>query len=478
MNWETVIGLEVHVQLATESKLFSGASTAFGAAPNTQACALDLGLPGTLPVLNARAVLLAIRFGLAVGAEIARETSFDRKHYFYPDLPKGYQISQLAQPIVGTGTLSVAMPDGLDRDITIVRAHLEEDAGKSLHEDFHGMTSLDLNRAGAPLLEIVTAPDLRSPADAGACLRAIHRLVRYLQISDANMEEGSLRCDANVSVRPAGQSALGERVEIKNLNSFRFMERALAHEVERHVTVLENGGSIDRETRLYDPERDETRPTRTKEQLDDYRYFADPDLLPLQIEDVLLDEIRADLPEALADRTLRYRRELGLTDSTISYLLDDPAAMEYFDAVVAYGGKPVQAAHWIMGDLAAVLRRRGISINQAPMDPRCLAELIRHVESGALSGKQAKIVFNDLSNGANNVADVITKRGLRQLHDNETLTTLVADTIARHSEQVAQYQAGKKKVFGFFVGQIMKATGGNANPRLVNELLRAHLHAE
>jgi aspartyl-tRNA(Asn)/glutamyl-tRNA(Gln) amidotransferase subunit B len=475
VSWEAVIGLEVHVQLATASKMFSGASTAFGAEPNRQACALDLALPGTLPVINEAAVRMAVKFGLAIGAEIHARSIFDRKNYFYPDLPKGYQISQFAHPIVGRGSLSVVLPDGSERIVGITRAHLEEDAGKSLHEAFPGQTGIDLNRAGTPLLEVVSEPDLRTPEEAAAYFRQMHTLVRYLEICDGNLAEGSMRCDANVSVRRQGDPELGVRTELKNINSFRFLERAIAYEIERQVDVLESGGRVVRETRLYDADRDETRSMRSKELSDDYRYFPDPDLLPLHLSDAFIAEVRASLPELPAARRHRYVSELGLSPNDAQWLTQDPEVAAYFDAAARISGDAKAAANWVMGELSAALNRAELGVGDSPVTPERLAALIARVKDGTLSSKTAKSAFEGLWAGEGDVDAVIAARGLQQVSDIGALSAIVAQVVADNPGQVAEYRGGKDKVLGFFVGQVMKATQGKANPQQVNELLRQAL---
>ncbi|HEX7034383.1 MAG TPA: Asp-tRNA(Asn)/Glu-tRNA(Gln) amidotransferase subunit GatB [Pseudomonadales bacterium] len=472
MEWEAVIGLELHVQLATRSKIFSGAPTAYGAAPNTQACGIDLGLPGVLPVLNEAAVRMAVKFGLAIGAEIHPYSVFDRKNYFYPDLPKGYQISQFAHPVVGRGRLVVPMPDGTERVVGITRAHLEEDAGKSLHEAFPGLTGIDLNRAGTPLLEVVSDPDLRSPEEAAAYFRQMHTLVRYLGICDGNLEEGSMRCDANVSVRPRGSDTFGVRTEIKNVNSFRFVERALAYEIERQIDVLESGGQVVRETRLYDAERDETRSMRTKELSEDYRYFPDPDLLPVHVDQALIEALRAELPELPAEKRHRYVEQLGLSAYDADWLTQDPQVAGYFERTVDACGDPKLAANWVMGELAAALKRDDLPIERAPVTPEQLAGLIARLKDQTLSSRTAKTLFEALWAGEGDVDAIIEARGLKQVSDAGELAAIVARVVADNPQQVEQYRAGKDKVFGFFVGQVMKATQGKANPQQVNELLR------
>jgi aspartyl-tRNA(Asn)/glutamyl-tRNA(Gln) amidotransferase subunit B len=475
MEWETVIGLEVHVQLATRSKIFSVASTAFGAPPNTQASPVDLGLPGVLPVLNRDAVRMAVTFGLAIGATINRESRFDRKNYFYPDLPKGYQISQFEEPIVGAGALELALSDGTTMRVGITRAHLEEDAGKSMHEDFAGMTGIDLNRAGMPLLEIVSEPDLRSAEQAAAYFREMHALVRYLRICDGNLNEGSMRCDANVSIRPRGETALGERTEIKNLNSFRFLEQAINAEIARQIELREAGEPIVRETLLYDPARNQTRPMRSKELSDDYRYFPEPDLLPVVLEDAFVDAVRATLPELPSQKRVRYQEALGLGAYDATVLTAEPDVAAYFEAVAAASGESKLAANWVMGDLAGALNRHDLDIVDSPVSPDHLAALIRRIQDGTISTKIAKTLFDLLWERADASVDVdalIDEQGLRQVSDTRALEALVQQVIADNPKSVADYKAGKEKALGALVGRVMKATQGKANPRQLNDLLR------
>ena len=476
MEWEVVIGLEIHAQLATRSKIFSGSSTAYGAPPNSQADLVDLGYPGVLPVLNGAAIRMAVKFGLATGCTIAPRSVFERKNYFYPDLPKGYQISQYELPIVHGGHIDIALEDGSSKTIGITRAHLEEDAGKSLHEDFAGLSGIDLNRAGTPLLEIVSEPDLRSAAEAGAYMRKIHALVRYLDISDGNMQEGSFRCDANVSVRPVGSDKLGTRTELKNLNSFRFVEKAIEHEIERQIEVLEGGGTIVQETRLYDPDRDETRPMRSKEEANDYRYFPDPDLLPVVVDAALVEEIAATLPELPDAKLDRFMREYDLSAYDASVLTAQRALADYFESVVRESrAAPKVAANWVMGDLAAALNRDGLDIGATRVAATALAELLDKIENGTISGKIAKQVFEALWNGEGSVAEIIDKRGLVQISDAASIEGLVDEVIAANPAQVEQYRAGKTQVLGFLMGQVMKVSRGKANPQQVNEVLRRKL---
>jgi aspartyl-tRNA(Asn)/glutamyl-tRNA(Gln) amidotransferase subunit B len=473
MEWETVIGLEIHAQLATQSKIFSGASTRYGAPPNTQACAVDLGLPGVLPVLNAEAVRMAASFGLAVHASVAPRCVFARKNYFYPDLPKGYQISQYEQPIVHDGYLDIEPDEQTSRRIGITRAHLEEDAGKSLHEDFHGMTGIDLNRAGTPLLEIVSEPDLRSAKEAVAYMKKIHALVRYLEICDGNMQEGSFRCDANVSVRPKGQAAFGTRTEIKNINSFRFVEQAINYEVGRQIALIEGGGRVVQETRLFDPGRQETRPMRTKEEANDYRYFPDPDLLPVAIDAAFLEAVAAGLPELPDAKRRRFTADYGLSSYEAGVLTATRELADFYEAAVAAsGGLGKLAANWVTGELAGALNRDGRDIGESPVDAAALAGLLRRIEDGTLSGKLAKQVFEAMWSGAGSADAVIEQQGLRQITDTSAIEGIIREILEKNPKQLEQYRGGQEKLFGFFVGQVMKATQGKANPAQVNELLR------
>ncbi|WP_148254621.1 Asp-tRNA(Asn)/Glu-tRNA(Gln) amidotransferase subunit GatB [Aidingimonas lacisalsi] len=480
MQWETVIGLEVHVQLATRSKIFSGASTAFGAEPNSQACAVDLGLPGVLPVLNEAAVAMAVQFGLAIDADIPEVSIFDRKNYFYPDLPKGYQTSQMYSPIVGPGEVEIALDNGDTKRVRVHHAHLEEDAGKSLHEDFHGMTGIDLNRAGTPLMEIVSQPDMRSAKEAAAYLKAIHAIVTYLGISDGNMAEGSMRCDVNVSVRPKGQESFGTRAEIKNVNSFRFVERAIAFEVERQIECLEDGGEVEQETRLFDPELDETRSMRTKEEANDYRYFPCPDLLPVVLDQAYIDHQRQSLPELPAEKRARFQNELGLSAYDAGVLSSSRAMAEYFEAVKDVCGDAKQAANWVQGELSGRLNKEGLDIADSPVSARQLGELITRVIDDTINGKAAKEVFAALWEKEGDRADtIIDARGLRQVTDTSAIEDMIDQVIADNPAQVTQYQeaddAKRGKMIGYFVGQVMKASRGTANPQQVNALLKDKL---
>ncbi len=475
MDWESVIGLEIHAQLATRSKIFSGAATRFGAEPNTQACAIDLGMPGVLPVLNAEAVRMATRFGLAIGATIAERSVFARKNYFYPDLPKGYQISQYERPIVAGGRLSIELADGSEKVIGITRAHLEEDAGKSLHEDFQGLTGIDLNRAGTPLLEIVSEPELRSAAEAVAYMKRLHALVRYLQICDGNMQEGNFRCDANVSVRPKGETKLGTRAEIKNLNSFRFVERAIEYEIERQIDLIEGGGQVVQETRLFDVERGVTRAMRSKEEANDYRYFPDPDLLPVVIDAAWIEAIRADLPELPDAKRQRFMAEHGLSAYDAGVLTATRELADFFEAVVKAGAEPKLAANWVMGDFSAFLNKDNREITDSPVSTTQLAGLLQRIIDQTISGKIAKEVFEAMWAGEGDADAIIAARGLRQITDDGALAAMIAEVIANNPTQLAQYRAGKDKLFSFFVGQVMKASQGKANPAQVNEILKRQL---
>ena len=478
MSWEAVIGLEIHVQLATQSKIFSGASTTYGAEPNAQACAVDLGLPGVLPVLNETAVEMAVKFGLAIGAEINLHSIFDRKNYFYPDLPKGYQISQFATPIVGQGEIKLDLEDGSQRVIGITRAHLEEDAGKSVHDLFPGQTGIDLNRTGTPLLEVVSEPDLRSASEAAEYFRQMHSLVKYLGICDGNLAEGSMRCDANVSVRLRGQAAFGERTEIKNINSFRFVERAIELEIERQIDVLEAGGTIHRETRLFDADADETRSMRSKELSEDYRYFPDPDLLPLHISSAFVQAVRDSLPELPDARCQRYQEAMGLSAYDAASLSNDLDRAEFFEAVVSVCNNPKLSANWLNGELSAYLNNADLEIAASPVTAGQLGQLIQRIDDETLSSKTAKELFKALwaqADTESNVDALIEQLGLKQMNDDGELSAIVSGVLEANPDQVAELKSGKDKVLGFLVGQVMKATGGKANPKQVNELIRKSL---
>jgi aspartyl-tRNA(Asn)/glutamyl-tRNA(Gln) amidotransferase subunit B len=470
--WETVIGLEIHAQLATKSKLFSGSATAYGAPPNTQANLVDLGYPGVLPVLNAASVRMAVKLGLAINARIAPRSVFARKNYFYPDLPKGYQISQYELPIVAGGTLDIELEDGSTKRIGITRAHLEEDAGKSLHEGLPGVTGIDLNRAGTPLVEIVSEPDMRSAKEAVAYMKKVHTLVRYLEICDGNMQEGSFRCDANVSVRKAGADKFGTRAEIKNLNSFRYIERAINFEVGRQIEIIESGGKVVQETRLYDPDKGETRSMRSKEEANDYRYFPDPDLLPVVLDETFIEAVRATLPELPDHKAARFARDYGLSAYDAGVLTASRELADYYEEVVrAVPREPKLAANWVMGEFAAALNKEGLDVTATRMPPENLGGLMVRISDQTVSGNVAKVVFATMwSSGA--VADtVIAEQGLKQITDASAIESEIDAVIAKNPGQLADYRAGKDKLFGFFVGQVMKATGGRANPAQVNELL-------
>ena len=475
MQYETVIGLEVHVQLSTESKLFSGSATKFGAEPNTQANIFDLAMPGTLPVLNEKAVAMAVKFGVAIGAEIGKHSVFDRKNYFYPDLPKGYQVSQLDYPTVGKGTLTVTLDDGSEKVVGVTRAHMEEDAGKSLHEDYQGMTGIDLNRAGTPLLEIVSEPDLRSAKEAVAYLKKLHSIIRYLDISDAIMAQGSMRCDANVSIRPVGQEEFGTRTEIKNINSFKFVERAINYEVQRQKDVLEDGGRIVQETRLYDADKDETRSMRSKEVANDYRYFPEPDLLPIVIDDAYIEAIRATLPELPDTRGARFVSEYGLSEYDAGVLVATREMADYFETTAKLSGDAKLAANWVSQDLQALLNKHGWELDESPIQAERLAMLIQRIKDNTISGKIAKTVFDAMLDDNSDVDAIIEAKGLKQVTDSGALESLVDKVIAENPDQALQYRDGKVEVIGFLVGQCMQLSKGKANPAQVNEILRGKL---
>ena len=477
MEWETVIGLEIHAQLATKSKIFSSSATAYGAAPNSQANLVDLGYPGVLPVLNAEAVRMALKFGLAIGASIERRSVFARKNYFYPDLPKGYQISQYELPIVAKGSLDIVLDDGTRKRVGITRAHLEEDAGKSLHEGLPGASGIDLNRAGTPLIEIVSEPDLRSAKEAVAYMKKVHTLVRYLDICDGNMQEGSFRCDANVSVRPKGQARFGTRAEIKNLNSFRFVEKAINHEIERQIELIESGGQVVQETRLYDPDKGETRSMRSKEEANDYRYFPDPDLLPVVIEESLLEQVRQGLPELPDQKAARFASQYGLSEYDAGVLTASRELGDYYEAVVkGVGASHAKlAANWTMGELSGFLNRDGLEIGRSKIDAARLAGLLVRIVDETISGKIAKDVIEAMWDEGLDADAVIEAKGLKQISDSGALEKIIDEVIAANPDNVAQFKAGKDKAFNALVGQAMKASKGKANPAQVNELLRKRL---
>ncbi|MFM7798233.1 MAG: Asp-tRNA(Asn)/Glu-tRNA(Gln) amidotransferase subunit GatB [Planctomycetota bacterium] len=476
MEWEIVIGLEIHAQLATRSKIFSGSATAYGAEPNTQADLVDLGYPGVLPVLNGEAVRMAVRFGLAIGARIAPRSVFARKNYFYPDLPKGYQISQYELPIVAEGALEIVLDDGTRKRIGITRAHLEEDAGKSLHEGLPGVSGIDLNRAGTPLIEIVSEPDMRSAKEAVAYMKKVHTLVRYLEICDGNMQEGSFRCDANVSVRRKGAEKFGTRAEIKNLNSFRYVEKAINHEVARQIELIESGGKVVQETRLYDPDKGETRSMRSKEEANDYRYFPDPDLLPVALDPEVIESLRATLPELPDEKAARFVREHGLSEYDAGVLTASRELGAYYEDVVRRVGRdPKLCANWVMGDLSAFLNRDNLEVGEAKVGSEALAGLVTRIVDATISGKIAKEVFETMWDSGASADAVIEQKGLRQITDTGAIEAAIDEVMAKNPGQLADYRSGKDKLFGFFVGQVMKATGGKANPAQLNDLLKKKL---
>ena len=473
MQWETVIGLEIHAQLATKSKIFSGASTAYGAEPNTQACAVDLGFPGVLPVLNKEVVRMAVKFGLAIDAKITPRSVFARKNYFYPDLPKGYQTSQMDHPTVGVGHLDITLEDGTSKRIGVTRAHLEEDAGKSLHEDFHGMTGIDLNRAGTPLLEIVSEPELSSAYEAVAYMKKLHTLVRYLEICDGNMQEGSFRCDANVSVRPVGQQALGTRAEVKNLNSFRFIERAINHEVERQIDILEGGGKIIQETRLYDSDKDETRSMRSKEEANDYRYFPCPDLLPVVVEPSYLDEVAKTLPELPDTKKARFINEIGLKPDAADVLVSSRELANYFETVLSTSRAEAKiCANWVIVELSGALNKSSLILAASPVSAEQLGGLVKRIADNTISGKIAKQVFAAMWEGEGDADSIIEAKDLKQNTDTGAIEAVIDEIIANNPSQAEELRGGKGKMMGFFVGQVMKATQGKANPAQVNQMLK------
>lgn len=475
--WECVIGLEIHARLLTQSKLFSGAANAFGAEPNRQACAVDLGLPGVLPVPNREAVAHAVRLATAIGADFARRSVFARKNYFYPDLPKGYQISQMALPVVGPGTVECTLDDGSTVRVGVTRAHLEEDAGKSVHDLLDGSTAIDLNRAGTPLLEIVSEPDLRSAAQAVAYARHMHALVRWIGVCDGNMQEGSFRCDANVSIRPAGSKTLGTRTEVKNLNSFRFLERAIEYEYTRQVELLEDGGRVTQETRLYDPDTDETRAMRSKEEANDYRYFPDPDLPPVVVDESFVTAVVEAMPELQHIRRARFVDTLGVAPSDSAILTDERATADWFEAAVAAGAPPRLASTWLIGEVFGQLKRDDLSLDQIPLTPEQFAGLLVRIEDNTISGKIAKRVFENLWASGDSADVIIEREGLKQITDSGAIDTLVDEIITANPSQVAEYRAGKTKLMGFLVGAAMKASGGKANPAQLNAALKAKLDA-
>ena len=474
-NWEVVIGLEVHTQLQTQSKIFSGSSIAYGAEPNTQASAVDIALPGVLPVMNLEAARLAVKFGLAIGAHINKRNVFARKNYFYPDLPKGYQISQMELPIVGLGSLDIETENGT-KTVGVTRAHLEEDAGKSLHENYHDQTGIDLNRAGTPLLEIVSEPDMSSPAEAVAYLRKLHSLVKYIDICDGNMQEGSFRCDANVSVRPVGQQELGTRAELKNINSFRFVERAIEYEIERQIDLLEEGGEVVQETRLYDSDKHETRSMRSKEEAHDYRYFPDPDLPPMVLEDSFIEAVRSTLPELPEAKQARFQSEFGLSPEDAKLLTNEREVADYFEATVnATAADNKTVVNWMSGELFATLNKAEMEIDDSPISSEQLAKLLDRIADKTLSGNTAKKVFAALWDKEGDVDQIIEAKGLKQITDTGAIEGIVDEVIANCPEQVEQFKAGNEKVIGFLVGQVMQKSKGKANPQMANEMLKTKL---
>lgn len=479
MKWETIIGLEVHVQLKTKSKIFSGAATAYGAEPNTQACAIDLGLPGVLPVLNAEAVRMAVKFGLAVNAHVAKISIFDRKNYFYPDLPKGYQISQFNHPIVTGGFLDIDLEDGSRKKISITRAHLEEDAGKSLHEDFKGMTGIDLNRAGTPLLEIVSEPEIYSATEAVAYLKNLHSLVKYLDICDGNMQEGSFRCDANVSVRPVGQAKFGTRAEIKNVNSFKFVEKAINYEVERQIALLEAGGVVLQETRLYDSQKNETRSMRSKEEANDYRYFPDPDLLPVEISAAYIQQVKDSLPELPAAKRARFTKQYLLSDYEATILTASIEIANFYESILTICGQDNAkiATNLVLGEMNAALNKYNLSIEDSPISAKQLGLLVLRIADDTISGKIAKTVFEKMWETKQDPDLIIEQQGLKQVTDSGAIEAIIDTVIGANQKQLAEYRSGKEQLFGFFVGQVMKASQGKANPDQVNKMLKEKLHS-
>lgn len=472
MEWETVIGLEVHVSLSTKSKLFSGSSTEFGADPNTQASIFDCALPGTLPVFNEEALRMAVRFGVAIGAEIGKRSVFDRKNYFYPDLPKGYQVTQLDFPTVGKGALTVTLSDGSEKVIGVTRAHIEENAGKSLHEEFHGMSGIDLNRAGVPLLEIVSEPEITSAEEAAAYLKKLHTIIRYLDISDAIMAQGSMRCDVNVSIRPVGETELGTRTEIKNINSFRFVEKAIISEVQRQQEILEDGGRIIQETRRYNADKDETTSMRSKEVANDYRYFPEPDLLPVVIDDEYIAAVKAQLPELPDAKRSRFAEEYALSEYDAGVLVSSRELAEYYEIVASQSGDAKLAANWVSQDLLGLLNKNNWELADSPIQAERLAMLITRIKDKTISGKIAKTVFETMLEDESDVDTIIENKGLKQVTDSGEIEKFVDEVISNNPDQVQQYKDGKQQVIGFLVGQCMQLSKGKANPAQVNELLR------
>ena len=473
-NWEAVIGLEIHVQLSTKSKLFSGASTNFGALPNTQACNIDLAMPGVLPVLNEEVLKMAIKLGTALSSDINSPTSFARKNYFYPDSPKGYQISQMDKPIVEGGYLDIETESGTKR-IGVTRAHLEEDAGKSLHDDFEGQSGIDLNRAGTPLLEIVSEPEINTPAEAVAYLKSIHSIIRYLDISDGNMAEGSMRCDANVSVRKKGDLELGTRTETKNVNSFRFVEKAIQYEIERQVHEIESGNTITQETRLYDSQNNTTRPMRSKEYANDYRYFPEPDLLPITLEKDFIESVINGMPEMPNEKKERFVSKFSLSNYDADLLAADKDIANYFEEVVKISDSPKLSTNWIMGELSALLNNENLNIRDSKVSSDKLGQLVLRIEDGTISGKIAKDIFEKMWISGKEVDEIIKDEGLEQVTDDKEIEAMIDEVIKSNPEQLEQYRSGKDRLFGFFVGQVMQASQGKANPKQVNDILKSKL---
>ena len=476
MNWETVIGLEIHVQLSTKSKIFSAASAVYGSEQNTNTSLVDLGYPGVLPVLNKEAVMMAIKFGLAIDASIAERSIFARKNYFYPDLPKGYQISQYELPIVSEGSLTIRLDDGIDKRIGVTRAHLEEDAGKSIHDMFNNETAIDLNRAGTPLLEIVSEPELNSAKEASLYMQKMHQLVRYLKISDGNMQEGSFRCDANVSLRPVGEKKLGTRAEIKNINSFRFIENAINYEIERQKELLEEGKEVIQETRLYDADRDETRSMRSKEEANDYRYFPDPDLLPISIDSSLIETITSSLPEKLEEKLERYTNQLSIKEEDAYEITRNIDLIDYFEeSLETYNRNPQLLANFLLTEIMAIMNKENIEVNDLDITPQSLAQLVERLDDGTISPKIAKDILNQLKDDNFSVDDLIEDQGLQQITDEDQIKSVVLEVINENNEQKKQYLSGKEQVLGFLIGKVMKKTKGKANPKLVNDLMKKEL---
>ena len=475
LDWEAVIGLEVHVQLSTKSKLFSGASTNFGALPNTQACNIDLAMPGVLPVLNEEVLKMAVKLGIALNANINSPTSFARKNYFYPDSPKGYQISQMDKPIVESGYLDIELEDETVKRIGVTRAHLEEDAGKSLHEDFEGQSGIDLNRAGTPLIEIVSEPEISTSAEAVAYLKSIHSIIRYLEISDGNMAEGSMRCDANVSVRKKGTTKLGTRTETKNVNSFRFVEKAIQYDINRQINELESGKTITQETRLYDSQANTTRPMRSKEYANDYRYFPEPDLLPVILEKEFLESVSKSMPELPNEKRLRFQENYELNDYDSRLLVADRELANFFEEVVKKSNSPKLSVNWVMGEFLAELNKNNLPINKSKISAKQLGTLIARIEDSTISGKIAKDVFEKMWSSSKDADEIIKEEGLQQVTDLSKIESMVEKVINDNPDQHQKYLSGKDRLFGFFVGQVMKESQGKANPSQVNEILKKKL---